>query len=56
MTEYRNRILCPDCYDEVGGEEKCCSHGCGPNVECVRCGRKRKEGEEPFTCTGSEAL
>lgn len=50
----RNRILCPECFAKTPGEEKCCSHGCAPSVQCVECGRARRDGEEPFSCTGSE--
>ena len=47
-----NRILCPPCYFRIGGEEKCCTHGCG-QVTCTECGAVRDpEHAEPWSCTG----
>lgn len=52
MSLPKNYVLCPSCFDERGGEEKCCSHGHEPGA-CVACGKTRTEFEAPWHCLGS---
>lgn len=53
MTEYQNKILCPHCFE--GGEEKACTHGCGP-ATCYQCGEKREPEDVFWHCVGSVAV
>ena len=45
-------ILCPECYAVNGGEEKCCTHGCSPEIVCAACGRERVSEDPYWSCTG----
>jgi hypothetical protein len=48
------RVLCPECYRQLGGEEKTCGHMLGERP-CTHCGRGKRDGEDPYdwSCTGT---
>lgn len=48
-------VLCPSCYERIGGEEKCCGHGCG-DAKCVECGAVRDEDDEEWFCVGTKLV
>jgi hypothetical protein len=47
------RVLCPECYLRIGGEEKTCGHML--SRPCTECGRDKRDGEDPgaWSCVGT---